>query len=253
MKLIHKFKSPNFNDRKSKNIEIIVIHYTALSSISNSLKYLCSKKNKVSSHYLISQSGKIYSLVSEKKRAWHAGQSYWKGNTDINSISIGIELDYSPSDINNKYSLNLNLALISLLKNLLKKYKIKTENVLGHSDIAPYRKIDPGKYFPWQMLENKKLSYRPQFLIRANFENRLKKEFFNKNKLNSMKKKILFMLNFIGYDTSLALKNKIYFDQLINAYSSHYRIYKNYYYNKKKIFNVIETHYLNIILTKNKK
>ena len=102
MKLIHNFKSPNFNDRKSNNIEIIVIHYTALSSISNSLKHLCSKKNKVSSHYLISQEGKIYSLVSDKKRAWHAGQSYWRGNTDINSISIGIELDFSPSDINNK-------------------------------------------------------------------------------------------------------------------------------------------------------
>jgi N-acetylmuramoyl-L-alanine amidase len=253
MKLIHKFKSPNFNDRKSKNIEIIVIHYTALSSITNSLKYLCSKKNKVSSHYLISQSGKIYSLVSEKKRAWHAGQSYWKGNTDINSVSIGIELDYSPSDKNNKYSLKLNSSLISLLKNLLKKYKIKTENVLGHSDIAPYRKIDPGKYFPWQMLENKKLSFRPQLLNRSDIKNNLKKEWLNKNKLNSMKQKILFMLNFIGYDISLALKNKIYFDQLINAYSSHYRTYKNYYYNKKKIFDVIEVHFLNIILTKNKK
>ena len=183
MKLIHNFKSPNFNDRKSNNIEIIVIHYTALTSISNSLKYLCSKKNKVSSHYLISQNGKIYSLVSEKKRAWHAGQSYWRGNTDINSISIGIELDYSPSDINNKFSLKLNSALIFLLKKLLKKYKIRTENILGHSDIAPYRKIDPGKYFPWQMLENKKLSYRPQFLNRSDIKNSLKKEWLNKNKL----------------------------------------------------------------------
>ena len=253
MKLIHNFKSPNFNDRKSKNIEIIVIHYTALSSISNSLKHLCSKKNKVSSHYLISQEGKIYSLVSEKKRAWHAGQSYWRGNTDINSISIGIELDYSPTDVNNKFRLKLNFALIFLLKKLIKKYQISLENILGHSDIAPYRKIDPGKYFPWQILENKKISYRPQFLNRADIKKSLKKEWLNKNKLNSIKKKILFMLNFIGYDTSLAYKNKIYFDQLINAYSSHYRIYKNYYYNKKKIFDVIEVHFLNIILTKNKK
>ena len=253
MKLIHNFKSPNFNDRKSKNIEIIVIHYTALSSISNSLKHLCSKKNKVSSHYLISQKGKIYSLVSEKKRAWHAGKSYWRGNTDINSVSIGIELDFSPSDINNKFTLKLNSALIFLLKKLLKKYKISTENILGHSDIAPYRKIDPGKYFPWQMLENKKLSYRPQFLNQSDIKYSLIKEWLNKNKIHSVKKKILFMLNFIGYDTSLALKNKIYFDQLINAYSSHYRIYKNYYYNKKKIFDVIEVHFLNIILTKNKK
>ena len=150
MKLIHNFKSPNFNDRKSNNIEIIVIHYTALSSISKSLKYLCSKKNKVSSHYLISQTGKIYSLVSEKKRAWHAGQSYWRGNTDINAISIGIELDYSPSETNNKFSLKLNSALVFLLKKLLKKYKISTKNILAHSDIAPYRKKDPGEKFPWK-------------------------------------------------------------------------------------------------------
>ena len=253
MKLIHNFKSPNFNNRKSNKIEIIVIHYTALSSISNSLKHLCSNKNKVSSHYLISQEGKIYSLVSEKKRAWHAGQSYWRGNTDINSISIGIELDFSPSDINNKFTLKLNYSLIFLLKKLIKKYKIRTENILGHSDIAPYRKIDPGKHFPWQMLENQKLSYRPKFLIRSDIKNSLKKEWLNNNKLNSMKKRILFMLNFIGYDTSLAKKNKIYFAQLINAYSNHYKIYKNYYYNKKKIFDVIEVHLLNIILTKNKK
>ena len=253
MKLIHNFKSPNFNDRKSNNIEIIVIHYTALSSISNSLKHLCSKKNKVSSHYLISQKGKIYSLVSEKKRAWHAGQSYWRGSTDINSISIGIELDFSPRDINNKFTLKLNSALIFLLKKIIKKYRISIENILGHSDIAPYRKIDPGKYFPWQMLENKKLSYKPQLLNRSDIKNSLKKEWLHKNKLNSIKKKILFMLNFIGYDTSLAIKNKIYFDQLINAYSSHYRIYKNYYYNKKRIFDVIEAHFLNLILTNNKK
>ena len=253
MKLIHNFKSPNFNDRRSNNIEIIVIHYTALESTSNSLKYLCSKKNKVSSHYLISQRGKIYSLVSEKKRAWHAGKSYWRGNTDINSISIGIELDYSNSETNNKFSLKLNSALIFLLKKLLKKYKIRNENILGHSDIAPYRKIDPGKHFPWQMLEIKKLSYGLQLVNHSDIKNNLTKEFFSRNKFKSIKKKILFMLNFIGYDISLAIRNKIYFNQLIDAYSNHYKIYKSNYYNKKKIFDVIELHFLNIILTKNKK
>ena len=211
------------------------------------------KKNKVSSHYLISQSGKIYSLVSEKKRAWHAGKSYWKGHTDINSTSIGIELDYSQSKKNNKFSFKLNSALIFLLKKLITKYKIRIENILGHSDIAPYRKIDPGKNFPWPILENKKLSYRLQFINRSDINYKLINEWFNKNKFNSIKQKVLFMLNFIGYDISLAKKNKIYFNQLIEAYSSHYKIYKNHYYNKKKIFDVIEVHFLNIFLTKNKK
>ena len=101
MKLIHNFKSPNFNERRSEEVKFIIIHYTAIKGELNSIKYLCSKKNKVSSHFLISKKGEIYSLVSEKKRAWHAGQSYWKGQKDINSISIGIELDYVP-DIKNK-------------------------------------------------------------------------------------------------------------------------------------------------------
>ena len=85
MKVIHKFKSPNFNDRKSNTIKFIIIHYTALNSISESIQYLCSKKHKVSTHYLISRKGDVYSMVSEKRRAWHAGKSYWDGICDINS------------------------------------------------------------------------------------------------------------------------------------------------------------------------
>ena len=103
MKYIHKFKSLNFNKRKSKEIKFIIIHYTALKSISESIKYLCEKNNKVSSHYIISKKGEIYNLVSEKKRAWHAGASYWNGLKDINSSSIGIELDYLPDEINTEY------------------------------------------------------------------------------------------------------------------------------------------------------
>ena len=147
MKLIHKFKSPNFNTRKSKEINFIIIHYTALKSISESIEYLCNKKNKVSSHYLISKRGEIYNLVDEDKRAWHAGKSYWKGNTDINSSSIGIELDYFPDKKNTKYTRNLLNSLIKLLKKIIKKYNISKDHILGHSDISPYRKIDPGLNF----------------------------------------------------------------------------------------------------------
>ncbi len=252
MKLIHNFKSPNFNERKSQNIELIIIHYTALKNASESIKYLCSKKNKVSSHYLISRKGQIFSLVSDKNRAWHAGKSYWKGKKDLNSISIGIELDYFP-DNDKKFTSKLNESLIALVIQLVKKYKILPENILGHSDIAPYRKIDPGKYFPWSILENKKLAKKIQPTVYNEINLKIIKEWSKQNKFKSTKTKILFMLNNIGYDTSLALKNNIYFNKLIDAYSSRFRYYRNYYYNKKNIFSVIEQHFFNIMLTKIKK
>ena len=253
MKLIHNYKSPNFNDRKSSNIELIIIHYTALKSINDSLKYLCSRANKVSSHYLISKKGKIYSLVSEKKRAWHAGQSYWKGKKDINSISIGIELDYCPSFKKNKFSNDLNSSLLILLKKIIKKYKILPENILGHSDIAPYRKIDPGKNFPWYLIENEGLAFKIKAIKKDKFEKILYEKSIQKNQFKSKKKKILFMLNYIGYDISKSTNNNYAFNQLINAYSHRHWYYKNFNYNKNNIFYVIELHFFNLILTKLKK
>ena len=253
MKLIHKFKSPNYNERKTDEIKLIIIHYTALKSISESIIHLTSKKNKVSTHYIISKNGQIYNLVSEKKRAWHAGKSYWQGKIDINSNSIGIELDYFPTEINNRYNNKLIYSLIKLLKQLIKKYKIKPVNILGHSDIAPYRKIDPGKNFPWYLLEEEKISFKIQPLKeKKNIFNFLNK-WFKINKFTSKKKKILFMLNYIGYDTSLALNTNIHFKQLILIYSNRYRFYRNMKYNKKEIFNIIQLHFLNILLTNLKK
>ena len=251
MKLIYKFKSPNFDERKGNKVMYIIIHYTALKSVGKSIDYLCSKKNKVSSHYIISKKGEIYNLVSETKRAWHAGLSYWKGNIDINSLSIGIELDYFPETENTKYSNELISSLIELLKRLTKKYSIDPINNLGHSDVAPYRKIDPGKNFPWYFLEENKLSYKILRLKKIN--NTLIKKWFNKNKFYSEKKKILFMLDFIGYDTSLANINKLNFKQLIINYSNHFKYYKSNNLNKANILHIIELHFLNILLTKFKK
>ena len=116
MKLIHKFKSLNYDKRNNKKISFLILHYTALPSITDSIKYLCDKKNKVSCHYIISQNGKIYNLVDEKYRAWHAGQSAWLLEKDLNSSSIGIELDFSTNNNNNKFSKLLIESLISLLK-----------------------------------------------------------------------------------------------------------------------------------------
>ena len=253
MKLIHNFKSPNFNERGSNAVKYIVIHYTALNSAHDSIKYLCSKQNKVSSHYLISSSGKIYSLVSEKKRAWHAGQSYWNGEKDLNSTSIGIELDYSPIGKNNIFTDSLKSSLIYLLNKIKKKYKILPQDILGHSDIAPYRKIDPGKDFPWDLLEKNKVIKK--IIVKKNnkLNKKLLNKWFHKNSFNSKKKKILFMLNYIGYDTSLALEKNKYFNQLLMAYSLRHQFYKNHNYNKTDFINVIINHFINIILTKLKK
>ena len=125
MKYITKYKSPNYNSRKNSKIQLIIIHYTALKNTLDAVSYLCKKEKKVSSHYLISQNGSVYNLVEDKFRAWHAGQSFWQDITDINSISIGIELDYNPDGKNNKFSVKMMDSLKILMFKLLKKYKIR--------------------------------------------------------------------------------------------------------------------------------
>ncbi len=252
MKLIQKYKSPNYNIRKKNIINFIIIHYTALETLSESIEYLCAKSKKVSSHYLISKKGDVFQLVHDKQRAWHAGKSYWQGEHDINSVSLGIELDYRPSK-NNKYNKKLIISLIKLLKKLMKKYKIKPEKILGHSDIAPYRKIDPGKQFPWSLLERKKIAFKIIKLKEKKVIKNFIKIWFTKYNFKSKKKIILFMLSIIGYDISLAVSNKLYYDQLILIYSNRFNLYKSYSYNKKNIFSVIELHFFNILLTKTKK
>ena len=149
--ILHKFKSKNFDSRKAK-IEYIVLHYTETKNLSEAINLLTEEKRKVSSHYLIDTNGKIYNLVSDSKRAWHAGVSSWQGQDDINSRSLGIEI-VNEGEKKASYYPDLQIsALIELIKNLIKKHKIHSYNILGHSDIAPLRKIDPGKYFPWKIL-----------------------------------------------------------------------------------------------------
>ena len=245
MKLIHNFKSPNFNERASKHIKLIIIHYTAIKGVSNSVKYLCSKKNKVSSHFLISKKGEIFSLVSKKKRAWHAGQSYWAGKKDINSISLGIELDYMPN-INKEvgFSRALLKSLFFLINKLIAKYNISPTNILGHSDISPYRKIDPGLSFPWKYYENKRVVFRIQRSQKVKLIQKLLKIWFIKNKFFSNKKKILFMLDYIGYDISLASLKHDFFQKLIFVYLSRHQLKNN------NLISVLELHFINIMLTK---
>lgn len=138
---------PHFDERNS-NVDTLVLHCLAY-DVDEGIEIF--KEKKVSSHYMIGLNGKIYRLVSEDKQAWHCGISYWKGKADLNHNSIGIEI-CSQSLGQESYSKKQIYALIRLCKSLTKKYRIKKINIVAHSDIAPTRKPDPGKAFPWQYL-----------------------------------------------------------------------------------------------------
>ena len=153
--------SPNFNvsKRTQKNIKFIIIHYTGMRNESSAINRLCNIKSKVSAHYFIKKNGSVLNLVPPLYEAWHAGESSWKGIKSTNRHSIGIEIQNSGHD--NKYENFAQKQIIStkkLLKYLIKKYKVNFNNILGHSDIAPDRKKDPGEKFPWKELSKYKLS-----------------------------------------------------------------------------------------------
>ena len=144
--------STNFSKRNRK-IKFVIIHYTGMQSEIESIKRLMDPKFKVSCHYLISRKGKIIQMVKEKNIAWHAGKSKWKKFQNLNDNSIGIELVNKGHRLGyQNFTKNQIKSLIKLCKIIKKKYRIKKENFLGHSDIAPLRKIDPGEKFPWKKL-----------------------------------------------------------------------------------------------------
>ena len=152
--------SPNRSKkvRLKRDIKFVIIHYTGMQSEIESIKRLKNPKFKVSCHYLINRKGKIIKMVEEKYVSWHAGKSKWKSFTNINKNSIGIELVNKGHEFGYQFFSKTQIkSLIWLCKKLKKKYLIKTENFLGHSDIAPLRKIDPGEKFPWKILSNHKI------------------------------------------------------------------------------------------------
>tara|TARA_B100001057_G_scaffold431586_1_gene459158 strand:+ start:270 stop:998 length:729 start_codon:yes stop_codon:yes gene_type:complete len=155
MAKINKNYSPNFSipKRSKKKIKFIILHYTGMKKESSVLQRLCDENSKVSAHYLIKKNGDLINLVPDLYEAWHAGKSTWKKTKSLNKYSIGIEI-HNPGH-NNKYekfSFKQITILKKLIKQLIKKYNIKLENILGHSDIAPERKKDPGEKFPWKKL-----------------------------------------------------------------------------------------------------
>ncbi|RCH55471.1 N-acetylmuramoyl-L-alanine amidase [Mucilaginibacter hurinus] len=183
----------NFNLRKPN---LVVIHYTAQDSVAQTLKTFTLVKPQVSAHYVIGANGKIYHMLNDYLRAWHGGVGRWGSVTDINSSSIGIELDnngkvpFAPAQIN---------SLLTLLAHLKKTYNIPTANFIGHQDIAPARKIDPGKLFPWQLLAQKGFGYWSDDVLELAPDN------FDTNAA----------LRLIGYDTSN-------FNAAVAAFKNHF-------------------------------
>tara|TARA_A100001011_G_scaffold186198_1_gene194824 strand:+ start:63 stop:773 length:711 start_codon:yes stop_codon:yes gene_type:complete len=152
--------SPNFsrNSRKTKDIKLIVIHYTGMQSKIVSVKRLTSKNSKVSCHYLIDRKGKIVQMVHDNKVAWHAGKSKWKNFKNLNKNSIGIELVNKGHKFGYENFTKVQIKkLIFLCHYLKKKYRIQNSNIVGHSDISPIRKKDPGEKFPWKFLQKNKI------------------------------------------------------------------------------------------------
>ena len=152
--------SPNFDTKKrsTSRVKYLIFHYTGMRSENAAIKKLTNTSSKVSCHYFIKSNGEIIKIVPDLYTAWHAGISSWKKDKSLNSNSIGIEISNPGHDYKyKKFNQRQLTSIINLSKNLKKKYKIKKENILGHSDIAPLRKKDPGEKFPWELLNKKKI------------------------------------------------------------------------------------------------
>ncbi len=150
---IEDFRSPNFDERNGARPSLIILHYTGMETAQGALKRLSEPDSKVSAHYTVDEDGSVYIHVDEDKRAWHAGYSFWQGETDINKISVGIEIVNPGHEWGYRPFTGAQMkTLIPLCKEIMQRWDIEPENVLGHSDVAPARKQDPGEYFPWHEL-----------------------------------------------------------------------------------------------------
>ena len=212
--------SPNFDlkKRKKTNIYFIIFHYTGMKNEKEAINRLTSSKSKVSSHYFIKKNGEILNLVPDLYTAWHAGVSSWGNYRSLNKYSIGIEISNPGHNfIYNKFKKKQIYSIYKLSKLLQKKYKIKKNHILGHSDIAPERKKDPGEKFPWEYLSKKKIGY---------WHNLNKRNLFKNRKVNvSKREKENFIQNIhkIGYPKNNKIKKNKYQKIITEAFQRRFR------------------------------
>ena len=185
MKKVYNY-SPNFDSikRKSNQIKFLIFHYTGMRKESDAIDRLTKIQSEVSSHYLIKKNGVIVVMVPDLYVAWHAGKSSWKSFKSLNKNSIGIEIS-NPGHNHNyiNFSKKQIRSILHLSKLLIKKYKIKSSKVLGHSDIAPFRKKDPGEKFPWKYLAKFGIGKWHSISNKTLKENREKKIYIKEEKI----------------------------------------------------------------------
>ena len=212
--------SPNFSlpKRSKGKIKYIIIHYTGMKSEISVIKRLSNEKSKVSAHYFIKKNGQIINLVPDLYEAWHAGKSSWKKIKSLNKNSIGIEIQNQGHNHKyEKYSSKQVVSIQALLKILIKTYKINLKNILGHSDISPDRKKDPGEKFPWKKLANVNLAKWHKLNEKKLRKNRLKK--LDKTE----EKKFLKKLYLIGYNKIKKLNPNLNKKFLVKAFQRRFR------------------------------
>tara|TARA_B100000131_G_scaffold264476_1_gene261739 strand:+ start:54 stop:776 length:723 start_codon:yes stop_codon:yes gene_type:complete len=209
--------SPNFSVKKRSNnrIKFLVYHYTGMKSEKAAIKRLTNIQSEVACHYFVKNNGEIITIVPDKYIAWHAGVSEWKKYKFLNQNSIGIEISNPGHQFGyKKFSLRQINSIIKLSKFLIKKYKINKKNILGHSDIAPLRKKDPGENFPWEYLAKKNIGYWHQ--LKKNELIKLRNKKCNKISNN----KFFSNLFKIGYSKNYKKKNE---KLLIKAFQRRFR------------------------------
>jgi len=212
--------SHNFDLKKRKNnqIKFIIFHYTGMKKEIDAINKLIKQNSKVSSHYFIKKNGEILTMVPDLYIAWHAGISAWKNYKSLNKFSIGIEISNPGHDNKyNNFTKKQILSILKLSKFLIKKYKIKSKFILGHSDILPDRKKDPGEKFPWKYLSKKKIGFWHNL-------NEIKLEKLRNQKISTFEENI-FLKNLIdiGYSKNLVKKNNHYKKILSTAFQRRFR------------------------------
>ena len=221
LKIFSKY-SPNFDPvkRHSNKIKFLIFHYTGMKKESDAIKKLTNFKSNVSCHYFIKQKGETLKMVPDLYVAWHAGKSQWKKYKSLNKYSIGIEISNPGHNFGyNKFSKKQIQSLIRLSKILIKKYKIEPKNILGHSDIAPERKKDPGEKFPWKELTKKRIGLWHSISLRKLKKNR-------GIKLNKTSENIFYNnLYAIGYlnQKFKNFKNKKLMNYIVKAFQRRFR------------------------------